>query len=73
MELCAFVYVDDSVCRGLSVPDGVVQEAFDPVEDDFEDREATAEPFPGQKIALPSNLSLFGRAELLNVRNDLQG
>ena len=33
MELRALVNVDDPVGRGLPVPDGVVQETLDPVQD----------------------------------------
>ena len=51
MELCALVDVDHPVGRGLPVPDGVVQVALDPVENDLEDGEAAAETLAGQEVA----------------------
>ena len=54
------------------MPHGVLQEAFDPVEDDLEYAEAAAEPLPGQQISLPGYLGLFGGAELLNIWHHLQ-
>ena len=35
VKLCALVDVDDAVAGGLAVPDGIVQEPFDPVQDDL--------------------------------------
>ena len=72
MELRALVDVDNPVGRGLPVPDRVLQEALDPVEDDLEDAEAAAQPLPGKEVTLPCNLSLLGCAELLNVWHNLQ-
>ena len=46
MELRALVNVDDAVSRGFAVPDRVLEESLDPVEDDLEDAEAAAEPLP---------------------------
>ena len=72
MELRALVDVDNPVGRGLPVPDRVLQEALDPVEDDLEDAEAAAQPLPGEEVTLPCYLSLLGCAELLNVWHNLQ-
>ena len=73
MELCALVDVDDAVCRGLSVPDGVIQVALDPRENDFKDGEAAAEALPGEEVALLGNLGLFGIPHFVNVLDDLEG
>ena len=54
------------------MPHGVLQEAFDPVEDDLEYAEAAAEPLPGEQVSLPGDLRLLGRAQLLNVGDHLQ-
>ena len=73
MELSALVNVDDAVSRGLAVPDRVLEEALDPVEDDLEDAEAAAESLPGEEVSLAGDLRLLGRAQLLNVGDHLQG
>ena len=73
MELRALVNVDNAVCRGLAVPDRVLEEALDPVEDDLEDAEAAAESLPGEEVSLAGDLRLLGRAQLLDVGDHLQG
>ena len=73
MELRALVNVDDAVSRGLAVPDRVLEEALDPVEDDLEDAEAAAEPLPCKEVALPRYLGLLSCTELLDVWDNLQG
>ena len=73
MELRALVDVDDPVGRGLPMPDCVLEEALNPVEDDLEDAEAAAQPLPSEQVALPRNLSLLGCAELLDIWHNLQG
>ena len=72
MELRALVDVDDPVGRGLPVPDRVLKEALDPVEDHLEDAEAAAQPLPGEQVALPRNLSLLGCAQFLDIWHNLQ-
>jgi len=47
VELGALVDVDHPVGRRLAVPDGVVQVALNPVENDLEDGEAATKPFAG--------------------------
>ena len=59
MELCALVDVDDSVLGRLAVPDGVVEEALDAVQDHLEDGEAAAQPLTRQKVTLPRDLRLL--------------
>ena len=54
------------------MPHGVLQEAFDPVEDDLEYAEATAQSLSGEEVSLPSYLSLLGSAQLLDVGHHLQ-
>ena len=73
MELCALVDIEDSVSWGLAVPHSVLQEAFDPVEDDLEYAEAAAESLSGQQVSLPGYLGLLGSAQLLNIWHHLQG
>ena len=73
MELRALVNVDDAVGRGLAVPDRVLEEALDPVEDDLEDAEAAAESLPSEEVSLAGDLRLLGRAQLLYVGDHLQG
>ena len=72
MKLRALVNVNDPIGRRLPVPDSVLEEALDPVEDDLENAEAAAQPLPGEEVTLPRNLSLLGCAELLNVWHNLQ-
>ena len=72
VELRALVNVDDAVSRGFAVPDRVLEESLDPVEDDLEDAEAAAEPLSGQQVSLAGDLRLLGRAQLLNVGDHLQ-
>ena len=72
MELRALVDVDDPVGRGLPVPDRVLEEALDPVENHLEDAEAAAQPLPGEQVALPCNLSLLSCPEFLDIWHNLQ-
>jgi hypothetical protein len=71
VELRALVDIDDSVGRRFPVPDGVVQEAFDPGQDHFEDGETAAESFTSQEVSLFCYLGLFGIPHFVNVLNDL--
>lgn len=48
MELGALVNVDDAVSWGLAVPDRIVEETFDPTQDDLKNGEAAAEPLSGE-------------------------
>ena len=59
MELSALVDVDDSVLRRLAVPDGVVEEALDAVQDHLEDGEAAAQPLTRQQVPLARDLRLL--------------
>ena len=72
VELRAFVDVDDPVGWRLPMPDSVLEEALDPVEDDLEDAEAAAQPLPGEQVALPRNLSLLSCPEFLDIWHNLQ-
>ena len=47
VELCALVDIQNSVSWRLAMPHSVLQETFDPVEDDLEYAEATAESLSG--------------------------
>ena len=55
------------------MPHSVLQEAFDPVEDDLEYAEAAAESLSGQQVSLPGYLGLLGSSQLLNIWHHLQG
>ena len=59
VKLCALVDVDDAVLRRLPVPDGVVEEALDAVQDHLEDGEAAAQPLARQQVALARDLGLL--------------
>ncbi len=50
VKLCAFVNVDNAICRGLSVPDGVVQVTLDSVQDHLEYGQTAAKTFSGQEV-----------------------
>ena len=55
------------------MPHCVLQEALDPVEDDLEYAEATAQSLSGQQVSLPGYLGLLGSSQLLNIWHHLQG
>lgn len=72
MELGALVDVDHAVGGRLPVPNGVVQEALDPGEDDLEYGETAAQSFAGQEVTLLRNLGLFGIPHFVNILDNLK-
>lgn len=59
MELHTLVHVHHAIARQRSAPNGVVQEASHPCEDDLEHGQAAAQPLFGQEVALTSNGDLL--------------
>ena len=60
MELSTLINVDNTIGWRLAMPDSIIKEALDSVEDNLEDAETTAESLSGKKITFPGYLSLLG-------------
>lgn len=59
VELHALVHVHDAIAGQRPTPDGVLQEAAHPRQDDLEHGQAAAEPLLGQQVALTSDCDLL--------------
>lgn len=67
VELNTLIHVHDAIGGGRAPPDGVLQVAPDPGQDDLKHGQATAEPLLGQQVTLPSDGNLLGQEAHVNT------
>lgn len=63
VELHALVHMHDAVAGQRPAPDGVLQEATHPRQDDLEHGEAAAEPLLGQQVTLTRDCNLLKKKQ----------
>ena len=68
VELAARVYVHDTVGRGETVPNRVIQEVSDPNQHCLEHRQTAAKPLPSEQVPLRSNVCLLHIGKARGVR-----